>query len=444
MSLFTDSLIPSTISSVRNTLLGYAQAAGLIITDWMVGGVGQQMYESMTNGIQAYTVAAATTVRGYASLDTSTDPGDPDPANPGNADLPPAPGFLSNLGKNVFGTTRDEATFATGALRVVNDGPGAVTFAPDSLTFTWTVSPPADISPTYRNSADPSIYTNPDGTVTLAVDGFITGFPITAEQIGSASSTLAENITLTTTTGGLRVSGSSGAVTGVDREAADTYRARCREAPSRLSFADPASAIQYYATTTTTGTALLNVSGNPVNINRTEVSQSSVYGIIRAYFAAPSGAPSGEDVTAANTNIRINAFLAPDAITYYGTAAVAVPITVTGTAKIKRRSGMTDADLRQAAANGIANASPATGPLGSLVLYFQALPIGGVDQTAGAGVVYKTDIQGAARLGYPGLYDVQLSLPSGDTSLAVGHVATLISVPGDGNGSGNWTIQVVP
>ena len=63
-------------------------------------------------------------------------------------------------------------------------------------------------------------------------------------------------------------------------------------------------------------------------------------------------------------------------------------------------------------------------------LYFETVPIGGFDQTAGAGVVYRNDVEKILANCYPALYAANLTKPSSVTQvIAVGHVAVYVGQP---------------
>lgn len=170
----------------------------------------------------------------------------------------------------------------------------------------------------------------------------------------------------------------------------------------------------------------------PTGITRIQVTEDSATGIVNAYFASGSGAAIPDDVTAANNNITTQALAVPDAITYTGVSATPTTIHVVGTAKIKNRPG-------------IAAQKVAEGMVASLIANGEKIPIGGVDQIAGAGVVYTRDLEAFARAGFAGVYDVIISTPAGlSTAIVVGHVPVLQSVAGDGLGSADWVVTIVP
>lgn len=428
MSFFDDLLPPETLAGVRAKVVATAQAAGLTtITSWAKGGTGEQMLQTGALVAYVFTGIVAKVVRGFASLDTATDPGDVDAFDPDNVSRTPARGFLSWLGENGFGTVREDATFATGVYTFANAGPGSRTFGPDALIFTWTSNTPPSPAPTYRNAADSTIYTNPDGTVTVAAGDSI-DLPVRAEEVGARSSCPSSSLSLTTTLVGC--SGTNAApIVGADREDADVFRARCRQAPARVSLGGPSAAYRYLAAKNLDGTPLINAVGAASAINRVYVSEDSSTGVVNAYYASASGPASSDDVTAANDNIESQAFAVPDAITFTGVAATATTIHVAGSVKIKAKAGVTAAAVKLAILLA----------LGRKFSSNDFAPIGGLDQTAGAGFIYTVDIQSVVAAAFPGIYDPVISAPGGaSTAIALGHVPVLDSDALD------WLVTVVP
>lgn len=432
MSFFDDVIANTTLTAVRTTVIGYAQAAELTITEWIVGGPGQQIFEAVTGALYSFVRDVAKITRGVVSLDTSTDPGDPDAYDPTNEGQPAAPGFLSNFGKNTCGTTRAEETFASGFATLTNSGAGAQVrrFGPQALVFTWTANTPPSPAPTYRNTSDTTIYTNPDGTVTLAVGATLT-IPVVAEERGTRSNTPSSSLSLTTTLVGCTASNGA-AILAVNREDAEVYRGRCRQAAARLSFAGPADAIAYLAAKTLDGEPLTNELGNVTNINRAQVTNDSATGIVNAYYASPSGPATDEDVTAANDNIELNAYAVTDVATFTGAKALGVPITMAGSARVRAGAGVSVLAVRSAIV-GFGDVE------GALPTAFESFPIGGKDQVAGAGVIYTVDLQAIVAGAFPGLYDVVVSTPAGaSTAILAGGVPTLVT------SLVSWSITVVP
>lgn len=423
MTFFEDMIANPTLAGARTTIRGYAESAGLKVTNWVTGAVAEQVLAA--SSIAAYTVGlnVAKIVRGFVSLDTSTDPGDDDAYDDTSADADQVPGMLSAFGENTFGTMRGEKTFANGFFTFDNSaGLVARTFGPGGLTFTWTLNTPPSPRPTYRNAPDASIYVDPGNLVTVNAGATLI-IPIVAEEIGTRSNAPPSAITMTTTLVG--VTGTNAlAVLGTDREDAEVYRARCRQAASRLSLGGAAGIYAYLAAKALDGTPLVNADDDEVAITRVYVSEESATGNVDVYYASASGAAVAADVEAANDNISLYALAVPGGMTFGpgvagGQAATAVAITVVGTGKIKRVAGVADSVLKAAAE---AAAEAAVGAA------FEDFPIGGVDQVAGAGVIYTTDLRAVASDAYSGLYNVLVTTPAGaSTALALGQVATLTS-----------------
>ena len=448
--------VAETADSVRAKIVGYAQTANLLITNWIAGAVGQQVLETVAQTLAGELAIVAQAIRGAASLDTSTDPGDVDPYDPANASLAPSPGFLSNKGRADYGTERIGETYATGTINFANGlvpNSGAVnqTIAPGALTFQSTVPNDAGVYPTYRNSNTAPISVGVGVTVSV---------PVEAEQPGIAYNAASANIVtiLVNTLPGVTVTNPS-PILGTDRQPADAYREACREAASLTSPNGPSDSYRYLATTgRDDGTFGNSLTGNSLGITKIYVSQDNSSGIVSVYYAGPSGAsglngaipnPSGP-FTPGTTFVQAANYLisntpgviaVPDAITFSGQAATEVTIAVTFLIKFKAK------DVGYAPGT-YAYTSPTSlpvglRPLGDAILaaydaYFAAEPIGGDDQDAnGNGFVWTEDFKGVlygVSL-YPGTvlrgYDAVVTAPSGSsTALATGHVAVLGALTG--------------
>jgi|WetSurMetagenome_2_1015567.scaffolds.fasta_scaffold00291_12 hypothetical protein len=424
MSLFTDLITPSSLSETRDLVLGYARDAKLKVTSWQVGDVGQQMIEIISTATFMFAgTAVPAIVRKFASLNTATDPGDVDPYDDDNVTRDQEYGALSYIGENSFGTIRRDRTFGTGAVQFANVGTQARTIRPGGLVFTWTQNTPPSPAPTYVNIEDDSVYTNPDGSVTL-LPGTITTLPVRCQVIGSLGSAPALSLSLTTSMVGCSATNDS-PIVGQDREDADLYRARCKLAMARVSLNGAEDAYLYYANTFPDGEPLTNVNGQKVGINRVQATQASSTGRVVVYFANSSGPASAIDIEAANGNISNNAIITPDAITYSGVQAVSLPIRIGGTARVKRRAGLSVDDVKVGIVQAIAR-------------YGKTVPIGGVERdTQGNGRIYTRDIEDAAKLGYSGLYAMAVTTPNASyVSVPVGNVAVLQSYVDD------WTVVI--
>lgn len=426
MPSFLNLIQPLTKEGLRTSIIAFAQAAKLSITNWSEVGVGAQFFEVTLETGYLVSSLIAKAVRGYASLDTSVDPGDDDPYDANNASLPAQPGYLTSFLKNTFGIDRVEADFATGSVVFRNDSNSAKTIAPGSQVFTWQpTTPPGRLSVTYRNADDASVYTNPDGSLTIEAGRQAT-LPVVCDIIGEDGTCPSGSLSLTTTAVGCSAT-NPGPIIGHKRQDAASARNEARAAKSRLSLSGPSSAYEYFAKRKLDGTMLYNAATPPapIGITRVYVSQDSSTGIVVAWYATESGAAIANDVTAANRNISEQVFGVPDAITFDGYAAIETSITVVGSCEIEFVPGL---DV-----TAIANAIVV-----KLAAAFQTFQIGGLDRVDGAGKIYRSDLEAIARSAYPGLYKVRITTPSAEsTAIAAGHVATLQSAATD------WTVNVV-
>lgn len=414
---------PSTESEVRTKLKGFAESAGLKITNWRPGGVGQQVFEMTVAACEFFTRIVAPAIRGTASLDTAVDPGDEDPYDANNAALDPVPGYLSALGENTHGVVRQGRSFASGSVTFYNAniaGAQSRTISPYGLIF---IGATIDgITPTYHNTPDATVYTDPGSTITVPV-GTLLELPIECDFAGALGTRATGLVSLATTLTGCSATNAN-PVSGNDREAPQQYRDTCRAASARLSLGGPSAAYRFLARKNLDGTPLLNASGNETGITRVFVSEESATTEVTAYYASSSGTPLAEDVTAANYNIEVQCMAVPDCITFTGTGALETNIHVMGTARIKLVPGI-DTDAIKAAM------------VARLAEDWELIPIGGVDQDGtGAGVIYIADVEGIVRGSYPGLYNVDCGL-DGSWAVPAGHVAVLQ------NSAADWTITVV-
>jgi len=445
MSLFSDYFSREALEVSRSRVVGYLQAAGLVVSNWITGSVPDQIKEGMTNAVNASAALVSQLVRGRASLDTATDPGDPDPYDAGNVALTPRRGFLSEYGEGVFGTPRLEESFAAGFVTIANGGGSAVTIAPEQVTFSRdTADTTTGLAPTYKNTADATIYTNPNGTATIAAGASLT-IPIVAEERGVGSNAGASHIQLTTSLGSGVTGTNAAAVLASTREDADAYRARCRTAAALLSLQGPEDAYRVIALaaqkdedgnvfflppwgdgTTAIGVdsdgtfqIFPNARGTSLGVNRVYVDADSTNGAVGLWFATASGDP-GPSVLA-DLTLLLDALYQPqnNVVTY--NRANPVTVNIVGTLKARSGSGVTSAVV-EAAADA------------ALALAFPTWDIGGFDQTAGAGVIYQKELEATANGAHPRIYLATVATPSSNPALAKGDVAVL--------GTTSWTTTV--
>ena len=419
-------LIAPTLAYIEDKIQGYAATAELLLSSWQEGDVGEQILQATVPTIHAFTgIITGLTRSGFG--DTAMDPGDdPDDPDPDYT----APKWLSYWGEGDMGTKRFEEGFASGYITLTNAADGETqSIAPFDKTFTRDTANSDGTFPTYRNAPDDSIYLLADGTFNLEPGQVIT-IPIIADVVGTASDAgIGEITTLTTTTLGVTVANAA-PVLGSNGEGRAHYVARCRQAAAVTSPAGAADSYRYLSTTLPGGDPLLNSVGAAVKIVETYVTVSSATGKVDCYYRSNTGAPLTIDVTAANANIikyglPLSVTFGPSLSPVGGIAAVATPISITYTAKIKDVPGL---DLAEVYLDVKAALSD----------YLLSVTMGGFDTIAGAGKIYTVDLAGeikAARRDRNtgakwGLYDVVVTVPGTSfTAIALGHFGEVNGTP---------------
>lgn len=433
-------------------------------TAFILGEPTERWVDASATAIDAWGQVPTMAVRALF-LRLATDPGDiADDGTPdGSADQTPRPGWLSAAGASWFGTIREDALFATVFVTVHNATGIAVNIKPGELTVERNYAGTDGGSPTYRNTPDPAVYVNFDGSVTIS-NGASKTLAFQADQVGSYGSATSGSIDVLVTQsfGALTVTNPTAAL-GRDREERQTFIARCFIAADANAPGGPTNAYKRAATTTRGGGPLLNYStGNPVGIISAQVLPDSDTGVVTGYFYGPSGAVgSATDVSTANANILGVAIagtpglsdplgVLPDGIVI--APNVSDPITGAGFSDSTNTSVAVTYSAKIAASKIPGGATPGTYTSGgsppapvaaifttiglAIAKYLVSLGPGGLDQVAGAGVVYTSDIQDTIRDAQAGLYKVAVTTPAGvSTALAVGHIAV--------QGTTNGTLVVV-
>jgi hypothetical protein len=428
-------------------ILAIMQACGVDTTSFEPGDPTERDLDAFARAMATWGVVPTQAVRSlFFAL--ATDPGDvddfgtPDPS----PDQTPRPGMLSAVGQGFWGTTRGGAGFATSFVTIQNQGPTAsLPFGPGQLTLeaSGQVRPDGG-TPTYINTADSSIYTGIGGVITLAPNASIV-IPVQAVQIGSYGSASLNGIdTVVTQSYGKLMAIASTTAQGQDREARPAYINRCQTFADANSPGGPVRAYLRAMSTYSDGTLLQRHDGSgPVNILTASsyVSSSNPYGITTIYYAGATGAVDQIDVDSANANITglpLGVITAPIGVlpdgmtlapTTYGSSE-ALPAGTPGGASASDLHINVTYTVKIKSSKVVGGASPGTYTTpgtGSIAKVFAAISAGlgsalagmgtgGVDQTAGAGVVYTSDIQDAIVPSYAGLYAPSVTVPSGSTT----------------------------
>ncbi len=443
---FADLFQVPTLAEIKTRVLTFATDAGLPVTSWIPGEPSERWTEILSRAIDGFLSNITTQSVRMFFLELATDPGD---AGDLSADQTIRPGFLSALGAGWYGVTRGQATYAVGSVTLTNTGTAAATFSAYDLTFQRSVAAANGGLPTYRNATDTTIYVGVGDTLTLAPSASVT-IPIIAEQLGTyANASPGEvSVVVTGSFGTFTVTNAS-PVLGSDREERRLYIDRCRLQSAAASPAGPADAYRYASTTGADGYPLQLWDGSgATTVNRAYVSPDSSTGLVTIYLANTAGPASTVEVSSANGNINGITIADTNGVVWNPNPIGVVPDCITlgptvvdgktgapgPAAAISTNYGFLAGTVRIKAVPGVASltliAAIQTALEASVSRYFETVPIGGLDQVAGAGVVYRTDVETLLKDCYPALYAANLTKPASVTTvIAVGHVAVYVGPP---------------
>lgn len=347
MLTIDDLFTAMTEDQVLETFLSALEGFGIPARSWRKAGAYRTILRVVAKSYAGFTTVMVAAIKS-GFLDTA------------------AAGWLTLLAFYVFGVTRIAGTFATGTITLVNAGGGLYTRNPGEFICKCTSS-----GKQYYNTA--AFTLNPNAT--------LTGVPIQAFELGSASNALADgegNPTIdamVTPLAGVTVSNPA-AVVGTDPETDDALRQRCRNKLGSLSPNGPRGAYEYAVASAT------HLDGTPVNVNRSAVSPESTKGTVTIYIASPSGTPTSADVDAVVASVE--AIARPDTVTVTVLAATAVPVSKSLTVWAKTTAGL-DADTLASLVGD------------ELVALGEGYPIGGIKKTGSPnGYLYASKIEAAA------------------------------------------------
>ena len=302
-------------------------------------------------------------------------------------------GWLKRLALYVYGIVVPQATFATGKLTLTNSLGGIFSYDPGQATF---------LNPTTKKTFVNVLHFDLGALATLTID-------IIAVEAGKNSTSLPGQINaLQTAMLGVTCSNAA-AVIGVEAPADADIKAMCRTTLGAASVRGPANAYKFYARftidpATGLGIPLTNASGAPVNINRVDVSPASHTGQVTVTVAAPSGAPTSADLTAADANIQAKAV--PGAVTETTQAATEVPYTATLTVWAQALQGLSAAIVQTEVEAAIAT-------------FLSSYPIAGLAKGTSKGL-FGTGIDGVVKAADAAIFAVDGAT---DLALTAGQVA---------------------
>jgi len=379
-----DLLARSTLTEIYNLGITVARGLGLPVDSWIDGDATKSLYWYMAEELDSLEVI----VVGYISsgfLDFAA----ADPAR-----YP----WLVRLADQMYGYTADEAISASTEVELTNAAGATYTtndLAAGNLTFENTVT-----GVTYTNSTGPvpSVpllpFPGPGNTVLMTV---------AANEAGSNGSAGAGDIALQTALPGVTATNATAAI-GTDDETAQSIVAGARAKLGPLSPSGPKDAYDSIATDAEkTGEA---------GVTRSRTYHDSTTGDVTQYYAGPSGAVSGPEVTAVNAAIAN--WATPLCITHTGASAANISQAVTYELWLYDSVGMTDSEVEAVV-------------LTALQELFVVRPIGGdIKAAVGTGKIYQSMIEGTIRALFPGHFvDVDLTVPAIDTAVGINEVPVL-------------------
>lgn len=304
--------------------------------------------------------------------------------------------WLTLHAKDVYDVDRVEATFASATVTVTNDGTDTFVVGANDITFTNSTT-----GKTYRNSS-PSV-----GTVTLA-PGDVEDFDVVADEAGSASSADPGDIdTIASGQLGLTCTNPAAAV-GRDREGGDSLKRRCRLKAPAISRTGAAPAGKYAYV------ALTPEANGGADITRCDVRGNTITGSVTVVLAGPSGAISGGDRDLVEEAL-VDKVVGPcESLTVI--SATNQGIAVTYQAWVYDDVNLDSAELQ----------AQISARLASLLAL---CPIGGWKKDpAGTGYVWLNLIEATIKGTSSRIFQVEVSLPAGDTSLTANQVPVLTTV----------------
>jgi len=253
--------------------LELAAAVGLPVDSWVVDGASRTFFKFLAKVLANRDVEVGELNRaGFLSSTSGT--------------------WLTLLAQDVYGVTREAATYATPTVTLANSGGGVYTRAAGEV-----IVKASSTGVTFRSTDALSLASGPGTTATIA---------LVADSEGSAGSVGADDIDeIVTTMLGVTAS-SSTAATGIDEQADASLVDECLATLGSLSENGPPDAYNAVALNSTlTGTS---------DVTRAKTSEDAVDGTVTEWIAGSSGEVSGATVT-----------LVQDAIETWATPATVTP-----------------------------------------------------------------------------------------------------------------------
>lgn len=339
MALFTfDQLLtPTTVEEVKGTIYAYMAALGLPTTAWQALSPTRVLVDVLARLI-AVVINNCVLIARSMFKDYSEGK------------------WLTTLSKQMYNVDRIESTFAVGEFVANNAGGGVYDWDPEEIVF--------------RKVGTSLTYVNTDA---VHIGSFETGVSILvrATEEGSASNASTGQLELVTSMTG--VTGSNlQAVVGQDEESDADLRVRDDNKIEALSPNGPPGIYEFVAKT-----PALN---GGVSINRARVLPPPGDGTVTIVVASSLGPIAPGDV--ALVQVGIDTWATPTTVTATVASATALGLGYTTTVYV-RSVGAPDSTVLTAAVKS------------AMIAYINALPLGGVEFTPGAGVLPWRGMLGA-------------------------------------------------
>jgi hypothetical protein len=341
--------------------LELAAALGLTVTSWAVGGPSRTMFKFISRGLEVRDSLVADSIRaGFLSAASGT--------------------WLTLLADEVYGVTRESATYATPTVSFSNGGGGVYDRGIGEV-----IVKASSTGVTFRNTASLSLASGPGTTATIA---------FAADEGGSAGTVGVDDVdTIVTTMLGVTITAST-AATGIDEQDDASLRDECTDSLGSVSVNGPPDSYNAVAKNSTlTGSA---------EVTRATTTEDATDGTVTVYLAGATGGVSAGAVTAVQD--AIETWATPATITPTATSASASVQAVTATISGSGVPATAEADIEAA-----------------LITYFATLDIGGLlAVSAVTSLIHEYLV--AQGVTSP---TVSVSVPSADVDFAEGVVGTV-------------------
>lgn len=380
MSTVDDLTTPLTLDDIRGSIYNVLASTGVTTTVWKPGAVVRTIITAVAIVLAGLSMLISTLARSsFLALATGE--------------------WLRLVALYVYNVVRYEATFALGFVTLINVSGGIYDLQPGDLTLQ---------NPITRKS-----YVNTSHIV-LGATSTLTGVPIAAIEVGSASTSFGDEVSnVVTALTGVSCTNPS-PVVGNDVESDPSLRLRCTEKLGSLSPNGPPDAYGFVARSAT------RADGSLIGVTRVRALPDGAGGI-DVYVADASGPISGAigDLTTDLGQIddQLQRLATPLCVACRTHSATAVAVPMTYAIWLYNNSGLTS--------TGISDAIAA-----EVTAYFAAVPIGGNRIDGLPGAVYLTELNaivGRARANGVQLPIVRVvpTLPAADVTFGNGEIPVL-------------------